>query len=28
MRYTYYLRDDDWFGGFLEWMVPRFLRRK
>jgi hypothetical protein len=26
MRYSNYLRDDDWAGGFLEWLVPH--RRK
>ena len=28
MRYGHYLRDDDWEGGFLEWLVPKFPRRK
>ena len=23
VRYTRYLRDDDWAGGFLEWLIPR-----
>jgi len=23
IRYTRYLRDEDWAGGFLEWLVPR-----
>lgn len=23
MRYTYYLRDDQWYGGFLEWIFKR-----
>jgi hypothetical protein len=22
MRYTHYLREDQWFGGFLEWLMP------
>ena len=28
MRYSHYLREDEWFGGFLQWMVPRALREK
>jgi hypothetical protein len=28
IRYSNYLRDSDWVGGFLEWAVPRRLRRK
>ena len=28
VRYTTYLRDDEWVGGFLEWMVPKSLRSK
>jgi hypothetical protein len=27
MRYTHYLREDQWTGGFLEWLVPQSLRR-
>jgi len=23
MRYSHYLRDDQWAGGFLEWLRPR-----
>jgi len=23
MRYTHYLRDDQWAGGFLEWLLPK-----
>jgi hypothetical protein len=23
MRYTYYLREDQWTGGFLEWLLPK-----
>lgn len=23
MRYTYYLREDQWTGGFLEWVLPK-----
>jgi hypothetical protein len=23
MRYTHYLREDQWFGGFLEWLLPK-----
>lgn len=26
VRYTCYLREDDWAGGFLEWLVPKSLR--
>ena len=25
MRYSLYLREDEWFGGFLQWMVPKAL---
>ncbi len=28
IRYSNYLREDQWAGGFLEWLVPRALRRK
>jgi hypothetical protein len=28
IRYSNYLRDDDWTGGFLEWAVPRRFRKK
>jgi hypothetical protein len=28
MRYTYYLREHDWSGGFLEWLMPRSLKSK
>jgi hypothetical protein len=28
VRYTAYMRDDQWVGGFLEWMVPKSLRSK
>ncbi len=28
IRYTHYLRDDQWTGGFLEWLMPQSLRRK
>jgi hypothetical protein len=28
IRYSNYLRDDEWVGGFLEWIVPRRFRRK
>jgi hypothetical protein len=28
IRYSNYLREDEWYGGFLEWMVPRWARRK
>lgn len=27
IRYSNYLRDDQWAGGFLEWIVPRGMRR-
>ncbi|MGA3283861.1 MAG: hypothetical protein ABSD57_05315 [Verrucomicrobiota bacterium] len=27
MRYSHYLREDQWTGGFFEWLVPRSLRR-
>ncbi len=27
-RYAHYLGDDQWTGGFLEWLVPKSLRRK
>jgi len=27
MRYSHYLREDQWTGGFLEWLVPKSLRR-
>ena len=27
MRYTYYLREDQWTGGFLEWLFPRRRQR-
>ncbi len=27
VRYTCYLREDDWAGGFLEWLVPKSLRK-
>jgi len=27
MRYSHYLREDQWCGGFFEWLVPQFLRR-
>ena len=23
MRYTYYLRENEWTGGFLEWLIPK-----
>jgi hypothetical protein len=26
VRYTQYLRDDEWVGGFLEWLFPKSLR--
>jgi len=26
MRYSHYLRDDQWIGGFLEWLVPQSFR--
>lgn len=28
IRYSNILREDEWYGGFLEWMVPRWARRK
>lgn len=28
MRYTHYLREDQWTGGFFEWLAPQSLRRK
>lgn len=28
MRYTHYLRDDQWTGGFAEWLVPKTFRKK
>ena len=28
IRYSNYLRDDEWTGGFLEWLVPRRFRKK
>ncbi len=28
VRYNHYLREDEWAGGFLEWLVPKSLRRK
>jgi len=27
VRYTNYLREDQWFGGFLEWMIPKRSRK-
>jgi len=27
IRYTRYLRDDEWTGGFLEWLVPKKFRK-
>jgi len=27
MRYTHYLREDQWTGGFLEWLVPKPSRK-
>ena len=27
MRYSHFLREDQWYGGFFEWLVPRSLRR-
>jgi len=27
VRYTRYLREEDWAGGFLEWLVPRSLQK-
>jgi hypothetical protein len=23
LRYTYYLREDQWAGGLLEWLLPK-----
>jgi hypothetical protein len=28
VRYAHYLREEEWAGGLLEWMVPRSLRKK
>jgi hypothetical protein len=28
VRYSHYLREDQWTGGLLEWLVPKSLRRK
>jgi hypothetical protein len=28
VRYAHYLKEEEWAGGFLEWMVPRSLRKK
>ena len=28
VRYSHHLREPEWAGGFLEWMVPRSLRKK
>jgi len=28
VRYAHYLREEEWAGGFLEWMVPWSLRKK
>jgi len=28
IRYTYYLRDDQWSGGFLEWVMPKTDRKR
>jgi len=28
MRWTLYMREDQWCGGFLQWLVPRRLRKK
>jgi len=28
VRYSHYLGEEEWAGGFLEWMVPRSLRKK
>ncbi len=28
VRYNHYLREDEWAGGFLEWLLPKSLRRK
>ena len=27
MRYTHYLREDQWTGGFLEWLAPKSSRK-
>jgi hypothetical protein len=27
MRYSHYLREDQWCGGFFEWLVPQSLRK-
>ena len=27
IRYSHYLRDDQWAGGFLEWLVPKSLQK-
>ena len=26
IRYSNYLREHEWIGGFLEWLVPQWLR--
>src|SRR6185503_8510864 len=28
VRYSHYLGEEEWAGGFLEWMVPKSLRKK
>jgi len=28
MRWTLYMREDQWSGGFRQWLVPRWLRKK
>ena len=28
VRYSHYLREDQWTGGFLEWLVPKSLRKR
>jgi hypothetical protein len=28
VRYSRYLREDQWNGGFLEWLLPKSLRNK
>jgi hypothetical protein len=28
VRYSHHLREEQWAGGFLEWMVPRALRKQ
>ncbi len=28
IRYTHYLRDDQWTGGFAEWLLPKTFRKK